>query len=350
MSNVLTSYADLIVCPACGESALNLEDSRVGCSACKSQYPVENGIPLLFQPHAGKNNVTDTVKSFYEENPFPNYDDLDSRQSLLDKARRGLFAKLLDEQLPDGAAVAEIGCGTGQLTNFLGMHWNRRVIGTDLCFNSLRLAKGFRDRFEIANAAFLQMNLFRPALRPEAFDAVISNGVLHHTGDPIGGFQSIARLVKPGGLAIIGLYNTIGRLPTDFRRFVFRVTGDRLRTLDSHLRNPQYTEARKRAWFMDQYKHPRESKHSYDEVLYEWFDAHGFDFLSSVPKIGPSPFSQKERLFEPHSPGTKVSRFLTQLDMLVRGGVDGALFIMVGRKRHAQAAPDVLVNTSAAHR
>ena len=213
----------------------------MGCSACKSQYPVENGIPLLFQPHAGKNNVTDTVKSFYEENPFPNYDDLDSRQSLLDKARRGLFAKLLDEQLPDGAAVAEIGCGTGQLTTFLGMHWNRRVIGTDLCFNSLRLAKGFRDRFEIANAAFLQMNLFRPALRPEAFDAVISNGVLHHTGDPIGGFQSIARLVKPGGLAIIGLYNTIGRLPTDFRRFVFRVTGDRLRTLDSHLRNPQYT-------------------------------------------------------------------------------------------------------------
>ena len=102
------------------------------------------------------------VKSFYEETPFPNYDDLDGRESLQTKAKRGVFARLLDEQIPRPALVLEAGCGTGQLSNFLGMNWGRTVIGADLCLNSLRLAKSFRDRCSIANAQFVQMNLFRP--------------------------------------------------------------------------------------------------------------------------------------------------------------------------------------------
>jgi SAM-dependent methyltransferase len=333
---LLEEHADLIVCPSCSGPLYSTNDAAT-CGNCSAAYPIDSGIPLLYCPHTRVEDgqVTQTVKAFYEENPFPNYDDLDTRESLRDKARRGLFAKLLDEQLPAGARVLEAGCGTGQLSNFLGMQWNRQVIGADLCLNSLKLAKGFRDRCEIANASFLQMNLFRPPFARESFDVVISNGVLHHTNDPLGGFRSISRLVKPGGLVIIGLYNTIGRLTTDFRRFLFRITGDRLRFLDAHMRNRTYNERRKRAWFMDQYKHPRESKHSYDEVLFDWFDANDFDFLSSVPKIGAA-FSPHEQLFAPQSQGSKTARLMTQVEMLMTGGVDGALFIMIGRKRRAQ--------------
>ncbi len=88
-------------------------------------------------------DVTDTVKAFYEETPFPNYDDLDSRESLQQKARIGVFARLLDEQLPPEVIVLEVGCGTGQLTNFLAINWRRRVIGADLCMNSLGSGQGF---------------------------------------------------------------------------------------------------------------------------------------------------------------------------------------------------------------
>ena len=38
------------------------------------------------------------------------------------------------------------------------------------------------------------------------FDVVLCNGVLHHTSDPYGGYRGIARLVKPGGLIVVGLY------------------------------------------------------------------------------------------------------------------------------------------------
>jgi SAM-dependent methyltransferase len=320
-----------LVCPVC-EGCLRPDSVKVACTDCNACYAVEDGIPLLFVPNEGQTgDVTEIVKGFYEENPFPNYDDLDSSHSLVQKAERGVFARLLNEQIRGGATVLEVGCGTGQLTNFLGMSWNRQVFGSDLCLNSLRLGNAFRERNKIKNTRFLQMNLFRPALRRNAFDVVVCNGVLHHTADPLGGFRSISRLVKPGGFIIIGLYNKIGRWTTDFRRFLFRLSGDRLKFLDAHVRNPNYNDARKRAWFLDQYKHPHESKHTYGEVI-AWFESNGFEFTFSIPKTESDPFKANERLFEPHSKGTKSDRFFTQVGMLLQGGVDGALFVMIGRK------------------
>src|SRR5206468_1356891 len=139
------------------------------------------------------------------------------------------------------------------------------------------------------------------------------NGVLHHTGDPRGGFESILRCLKPGGFIVIGLYNTYGRLTTDFRRLVFRLTGDRLTFLDPRLRRVALNEARRRAWFMDQYKHPHESKHTYDEVL-RWFDESGVEFVKSIPKcVATERFSPTEELFVASARGTAADRLLVLL-------------------------------------
>jgi len=333
---------DLLACPAC-RGGLRLDSETLACAGCGAVYRIDRGIPLLFRPHSTGDrtgDITDLVKEFYEKTPFPNYDDLDSAESLAEKANKSVFARLLDEQIPQGALVLEAGCGTGQLSNFLGMTWNRLVFASDLCLNSLRLADDFRNRCKIKYVRFVQMNLFRPAFREGLFDVVVCNGVLHHTSDPLGGFRSLARLVKPGGFIIIGLYNRLGRLPTDFRRLLFGVWGEGFRFLDSHMRSRGYNEARKEAWFMDQYKHPHESKHSYNEVM-EWFEASGFEFLFSVPKIQWGTFLPDEKLLAPHDKGTKVGRFFTDLGMLLRGGADGGLFIMIGRnlKQREEAMP-----------
>lgn len=326
---------DLLQCPTDG-SPLDWDRSvrQLKDRAGPHTFDVQSGIPCLFAPNAwpeGKSDVTDIVKEFYEETPFPNYDDLDSRDSLRRKARQGVFARLLDEQIPNTATVLEVGCGTGQMTNFLAMGWGRTCVGADLCLNSLRLAKSFRDRFSIKNAHFIQMNLFRPAVKPAAFDVVISNGVLHHTSDCAAAFRSIVPLVRSGGFIIVGLYNWLGRLPTLWRRWLIEKFGAGGALLDPRLRGKGET-ARQGAWFMDQYRHPHETKHSIDEVL-AWFDRAGVDFMSCVPTIGDVEFSEDIGLFEPHATGRYLDRLSTELEMLLSGGSDGGLYIMIGRKQ-----------------
>ena len=111
-------------CAARAAAASSRTNDGFRCPSCSQTYRAQDDIPSLFAPNEWddtKEDVTEKIKAFYEANPFPNYDDFDSAGSLIDKARDGLFAKLLDEQIPYGARVIECGCGTGQLTNFLSI-------------------------------------------------------------------------------------------------------------------------------------------------------------------------------------------------------------------------------------
>jgi carbamoyltransferase len=298
------------------------------------RYPVIDGIPRLFVPTEGLvqgQDVTEIVKQFYEQTPFPNYDDLDNHRALLEKARSGLFARLLNEQIPYNARVVEIGCGTGQLTNFLAIA-HRSVLGVDVCLNSLQLARRFKTEHGLERAAFAQMNLFRPGLKDGFFDVVISNGVLHHTADCRGAFQCISRLLKPGGYVVVGLYNAYSRQLHYARRTLFRYTG-----LTSHWLDPHFGKmsalSKREAWFQDQYCHPHETCHTLSEVL-GWMDECDLEFINSIPKPAPGPaLIAGEWLFARCDRGTALSRMLSQLAALGNGYREGGFFIMIGRRR-----------------
>ena len=300
------------------------------------RFETNDGIPNFYievDPATGAhvNDISDRVRSFYEETPFPHYDELDSRHSLQEKAQMGVFAKLLEQQIPEGALVWEAGCGTGQLSNFLGMSWKRQVFGGDLCLNSLKLAKGFADRNVIRNVSFAQMNLFQAPFKDAVFDVVISNGVLHHTADCEGAFRAILSKLKPGGHILVGLYNRYARLPTLWKRAGFGMFGRSLYFLDHRLKDFETNPDRVKAWFGDQYQHPHETRHSMDEVL-GWFGRYGVAFVNGIPHVDGSEFASDERLFEPRSAGHAVGRIATQMEMLLSGGKDGGLFIMIGKK------------------
>jgi carbamoyltransferase len=328
---------DLLASPCCG-AALEVEGERaLACIACRQLYPrTEEGLAQLYWPHEralapGSGDVTEAVKAFYEETPFPNYDDLDSPRSLIDKARRGIYGRKLDEAIPPGATVLDAGCGTGQFTNFLAIGC-RRVVGADLCLNSLRLGEAFRSRHGLDRARFLQMNLFRPPFRPESFDVVMSNGVLHHTSDPFGGFARLTALLKPGGTFVVGLYNRFGRLGVDLRRRVFRATGGRFQALDPYLRTAPLSTGKRKAWFADQYQHPHESKHTMGQVL-AWFHAAGLEPVRGVPSPTWGDESlESVRLFEPGRIGGRLERAVAQLRMIRTGNQEGGFFLMIGRK------------------
>ena len=285
------------------------------------------GIPDFFVQD--ESNLTEKQSDFYNEVKFPNYDDIDDFGTLIDKASKSIFAKKLDEELPYGSKILEIGCGTGQLSIFLS-RYNRKIFSTDLSKGSLIEAKKFIDKCGINNVYLCRMNIFRNLLPENYFDYVISNGVLHHTFNTKLAFENISKLVKPKGYILIGLYHKHGRFFHSIRQKIIGKFGKSFNFLDSFF-SKNVSESKKKAWFMDQYQNPHETSHTANEVI-TWLEECGFEYISSIP----FDFSEEEKILEkkPKQSNFKLS-LKENLEMLnLKNLVEGGFFIVVGRKKN----------------
>ena len=167
-------------------------------------------------------SLTDKMSNFYNEVQFPNYDDFEDYASLYDKGINNLFTRKLDEELGYGTKVLELGCGTGQLSLFLARS-NREIFAVDISNASLTMGENFRETNQINNAYFMKMDVFDLKFKPNSFDCVISNGVLHHTKDAKQAFKCLVNVTKPGGIMVIGLYHRYGRLITRLKQKLAKI-------------------------------------------------------------------------------------------------------------------------------
>jgi len=311
----------LLACPAC--SGALAADWR--CGRCGLTFEEKDGIPAL---RLAGDRRTETVRNFYTETPFPNYPPEASLSWLRARASHSEFAQMLDAAIPPDARVVEVGCGTGQMSLFLA-RGERLVIGADLTRASLRLAADAARRFGIGGVSFIETDLTRPALRDGAFDVVYCSGVLHHTPDPRRSFARIARLARPGGMIILGLYNKIARLPLRMRRVAARLTGERWIPFDPILRDRAGEPERRAAWLRDQYRHPEEHRHTLREVR-GWFAENGVSFVRSYPPVlGADEAPQS--LFDPEDDDWAFGDWLTQLGWMGVLSQEGGLFVTVGQ-------------------
>lgn len=324
---------DLLICPTTGFPMRLIGETYVSTGDASIRFPVEDGIVRAFVSHHTNGcRVLEKIKGFYEQNPFPNYDDVEDIGSLIEKSSARGLPEMLNRSISLNATVLEVGCGTGQLGSFLSIA-GRRVLSIDACLNSLRLAQRFKERNQLGSVTFGQMDLFRLPLRHGLFDVVICTGVLHHTENPAEGFRRLLPYLKPGGKIIIGLYNWYGRFATRLRRLIVRPLGERAARLDPYIFNVPLGKEKRHTWFMDQYQNPRESLHTMDEVL-GWFKEAGITFVRALPStIFGSRFELEyhHSLFEPQRAGSRMDRLLSQLKQMIED-TEGGLFIMIGER------------------
>lgn len=321
---VTAAALSLLACPVCGTEL----SEPLRCHACARDWPAPDGIPQLRLDVTGP---TEVVRQFYDAAPFPGYPPNDSLAWLRSRAERSAFAKLLDASLPGDAVIAEVGCGTGQMSIYLARA-DRQLVALDISRAALKLGASAARRYGIQQVSFVECDLAHLPLRPGVFDVLYCSGVLHHTPDPRRSFTSIIKTVKPGGHVVLGLYNRYARLPLQLRRLVARVMGFRWIPFDPVLRDRRAEPARREAWLRDQYRHPEEHTHTLAEVK-GWFRASGIDYISSYPStmMGHEPHD----LFVPTEDEWPFESRLAQVGWMKSLGGEGGLFIVVGRRPHA---------------
>ena len=317
-------FDELLACPACA-GALTAD---LTCRACRVSYTAADGIPDL---RLSGDPCSEVIRTFYERAPFPGYPPRDSLAALRARAERSEFARLLDRAIPRDARIAEIGCGTGQMSLYLARA-GRVVIGADLTRASLKLGAAAALRFGVERVRFVETDLLRPGLRTGAFDVVFSSGVLHHTANPRRSFASLARLARPGGMIVLGLYNSFARIPLRLRRLVARMSGYRLIPFDPALSDRKNEPARREAWLRDQYRHPEEHRHTLAEVQ-NWFAETGVEYVRTYPS---AQLGESEReLFEPAGDNWRLEGWLAQIGWMRSLGHEGGLFITIGKQGSA---------------
>jgi SAM-dependent methyltransferase len=318
---------DLLACPACRGGVLD-EGEQIVCAACAATYPVRGGIPDLRVP---SDRRTETVRDFYTVAPFPGYPPRDSLGSLRARAGRSEFAKLLDRAIPGDARIVEVGCGTGQMSLFLATA-QRQVVGADLTRASLELGAAAAKRFGVDQVRFVETDLRRAGLREGAFDVVYSSGVLHHTPDPRASFAALAKLARPGGIIVLGLYNAWSRIPHRLRRMIGRLTGFRWIPLDPILRDRAGEPARREAWLRDQYMHPEEHRHTTREVQ-RWFEGSGIEYLRTYPdSLFAAEKLPEDALFDPSEDDWGFENWMAQVAWMKSLAHEGGLWVTIGRK------------------
>lgn len=111
-----------------------------------------------------------------------------------------------------GADALDAGCGSGRYTMAMVKAGARHATGVDLSERAVREAReratrlGYGETTEYRQGSVIDL----PKEWTNRFDFVTSNGVVHHTPDPVKGVQEIFRVLKPGGTAFIMVYGKGG--------------------------------------------------------------------------------------------------------------------------------------------
>ncbi len=101
----------------------------------------------------------------------------------------------------------EVGCGNGDFSNYLSLHYNTDIIGVDFSEQSIKVANTKKEFFKTHTAAFQTSDAQNLPFEDNRFDFVVSCECLEHVPSPQKMIDELYRVVKKGGTVILTTEN-----------------------------------------------------------------------------------------------------------------------------------------------
>lgn len=205
---------DLLSCPDCGKG-LGLGDTNeqaddghvmsgtLHCTSCSASFPIVGGVPRLTPTAlsaAVERDMTGWTYEWQHTEHVLEDTPLNAADTFLD------FIHPVEPDHFRGKAVLDAGCGSGRFSRWAAEFGASAVLGVDLS-GSVDVA--FANLRSYENVIIVQADLLSLPLS-RRFDYAFSVGVLDHTADPRGAFDSVVSRVRPGGSISVWVYGREG--------------------------------------------------------------------------------------------------------------------------------------------
>lgn len=193
-------------CPYCKNHLAPGWELDQRCPACRTEIPVIDGVAALVRDRAELARILEAARSsarghWYEEphasswiGPYRHH--MRKRQAFLD----GVLNRFANERDGEYTIGLDLGCGDGEFLDWLSQYVSV-LYGSD--YNMLRLR---RAAGRGAAGVFLADVTDYPTV-DEAFDLVFFNHVIEHIPDDLAALREIRRILRPGGVCILGTPN-----------------------------------------------------------------------------------------------------------------------------------------------
>ena len=198
---------DFSRCPACKSGPLEaVASDKLRCASCGHDFGCQDGIPILvddWQRHEAElDRARVSLPGWYEEeqaaeteSPWRHH--LARRRSFVQDSLRAFASKAGGK----AGHLLDLGCGDGNHLTWLKDH-AERLYGSD--YNLLRLIRS--DKRKTGATLFLADIMSYPS-HDNFFDVIYFNHVLEHIPDDARALETVARILKPGGLLVLGVPN-----------------------------------------------------------------------------------------------------------------------------------------------
>jgi ubiquinone/menaquinone biosynthesis C-methylase UbiE len=233
------------------------------------------------------------TRAHYEEFPFDFLTAEDEQN--IENLQPAPFLRFANAYLTPGMKVAEIGCGPGRATLFMARR-DVDLVAVDISPGTLRVA-----RRRAPGVSFVQASNMQLPLKDGLFDAVVSDGVIHHTPDAYLSFSENARILKQGGRMYVGVYRR-----RRYYYYVYTYLGRPIRWLEQRAWGKAMIHATllpvyyavhlvksrgKRTWygsknfFYDYFITPQATFHTREEIV-EWGRNNRLELLEYYENVG----------------------------------------------------------------
>ena len=197
----------LFRCASCKATLDCAADAAIVCGTCGARYPIEASVPVLLKDHGAH---VQEIAAAQQANPEwyvaaqPPEEASPWRHHL--RKRRQYVEAVLKRELErrgwrKAPRLLDLGCGDGNNLLWLGAY-AERLYGSD--YNPVRTA---RARARCPDATVYMADLLEYPTVDDAFDVIFFNHVIEHIPEDMLALETVWRILKPGGLLILGTPN-----------------------------------------------------------------------------------------------------------------------------------------------